>query len=348
MGSYDEENTWGRRLRRSYKHGDDKDRYEKEIEERKQDSVEDITEHEVYEYPVRIRRTRASQKLKEPIETREQRESEVPRESRGARTSRASRTSRGRRGGKIVDEREILVASEERVERESAAKRYSSGSREGVAGQGGLVGPRGPMGPVGPVGPMGPVGLRGPSGPVGPVGPAGPGQISLIFNASSINKGINEQPELFVLGSNDVLKILAWDMSKDIHASEEFSLSLYVPKNYSYDLGHAQVNVHFIIETGQECLGDTVNIRLLNLFTPQSARIDENNFTTHTANIVVEKSITHPTYKHYIANFELKDSISGGDLVFLSIARVQGLNPENEYCGQILLTGIEFKYTNNN
>lgn len=287
MRSYDEENAWGRRRRRPYRHYADEDKYEKEIKEEREDKEErdereerekieeideNITENRVYDYPVRYRRARRS---------------------RGVR----------RREEEPEDAQEPVAT----------------------------------IGQIGPVGPM---------GPQGPRGPQGPGQTSLIFNAENISKGIGSQPELVTIGSNNILKILSWNMPKPVDTSEEFSLIFHLPKDHVYTPDQMQVNIHLIIETGDDSLGDTVSIRLLSLFTPQGARIDESKFITNATSITIEKS-DQQAYKHYIANFELKGSVSGGDLIFLSIARIQGINPEKDYSGKILLTGVEFKYKSN-
>lgn len=319
MRRYEEDNTWGRRRRR-WSRREEHSYYEKETrDEREEKETREVSDEndlendenqipaKLYEYPVRRRR------------------------------SRSTRWLLSRNEEKNLAERENEPFSEEIEDRirPNRIVKYR-GSTE----------PQGLMGPPGPQGPPGPMGPPGPQGPPGPMGASASGEISLMFYASDIHKGQEDKPKLVSIGSNEILKVLAWDMSNSLSLSEEFSLAFHLPAEID-ELGQAQVHVHFIIDTGKVCHGDTVSLRLLSLFTPEGTRIDENNFTTSTAHIVISKSITQPTYKHYAASFEINDSISGGDMVFLSISRIQTADPEKEYTGRILLTGIEFSYGTN-
>lgn len=214
----------------------------------------------------------------------------------------------------------------------------------GLNGFNGLNGATGPTGPTGNTGPTGPTGASGPAGSTGATGPAGPslGGTSLVFPATAMTQGNSFTPNTGLAFNGSYFP--AWLMGLNTSLRTTF----HVPEDFPTTNRVAQVIVHFLTSVPTVLGGGNVSLGLNAGFS--SGQLVEPGYQQYPAVVAVQSDLADPSdpkkYDQYKAVFNLSavQSINPGDFAFLDLIR--GTSPQDSFFGNIFVTSIEFRYTN--
>lgn len=219
----------------------------------------------------------------------------------------------------------------------------------GEKGDIGATGPRGCPGCPGDTGPTGEKGEKGCPGDTGPTGekgekgcpgPTGSSLLTLIFNASDVNKGNAVSPDANLMLDNNI-NINAWSQHKT--NAHPLQLTLHIPSNYMSN-SIPKVTIHFLTAFNKTLVAGTTNwvcgavsgglISISNLV----PLVDPNNTLNTFVLVAVQSALAANRYNHYTATFQWPVPLTAGDFLLLNFNR-GGTN--DTYSESVYVTSVE-------